>query len=170
MGPNGAGKSTLLSLITGDHPQGYNNELHLFGRRRAAARDLGDQAPHRAREPGAASGLSCQLPVQTVILSGFYDPSGFIPGRGSSAGAANQWLALGWPIRAQPFPLSFGQQRLVLIARALVKHPPLLILDEPCRDWIPLSRHLVREMVARLVGEGTQLLFVSHHADDAPPV
>lgn len=57
----------------------------------------------------------------------------------------------------------------MLIARALVKHPPLLILDEPLQGLDPLNRHLVREMVARLVGEGTQLLFVSHHADDAPP-
>lgn len=65
--------------------------------------------------------------------------------------------------------LSWGQQRLALIARALVKHPTLLILDEPLQGLDPLNRQLVRRFVDVLIGEGsTQLLFVSHHAEDAP--
>lgn len=65
--------------------------------------------------------------------------------------------------------LSWGQQRLVLIARALVKHPALLILDEPLQGLDPLNRQLVRRWLDVLIGEGeTQLLFVSHHAEDAP--
>ena len=65
--------------------------------------------------------------------------------------------------------LSWGQQRLVLIVRALVKHPRLLILDEPLQGLDAINRQLVRRFINILIGEGrTQLLFVSHHAEDAP--
>ena len=65
--------------------------------------------------------------------------------------------------------LSYGQQRLVLIVRALVKQPPLLILDEPLQGLDALSRELVRRFVEFLMKNGeTQILFVSHHEEDAP--
>ncbi len=84
-----------------------------------------------------------------------------------------QWLALLGLDGARgdaPFhSLSWGQQRLALIARALVKHPALLILDEPLQGLDPLNRQLVRRFIDVLIGQGaTQLLFVSHHAEDAP--
>ena len=85
----------------------------------------------------------------------------------------SQWLTLlGLDGDAGDSPfhsLSWGQQRLALIARALVKHPALLILDEPLQGLDPINRQLVRRFVDILIGEGeTQLLFVSHHAEDAP--
>lgn len=174
VGPNGAGKSTLLSLITGDHPQGYSNDLHLFGVRRGSGESIWEIKRHIGLvSPALHLDYRVNCSVQTVILSGFYDSIGLYSRPGDRQLAlANQWLALlGLGEQgALPFhSLSFGQQRLVLIARALVKHPPLLILDEPLQGLDPLNRHLVREMVVRLIGEGTQLLFVSHHAEDAPP-
>ncbi|CAK9884492.1 MAG: putative ABC transporter ATP-binding protein YlmA [Candidatus Erwinia impunctatus] len=86
---------------------------------------------------------------------------------------AEQWLSL---IHLQgdkgqtPFQaLSWGQQRLVLIVRALVKHPALLILDEPLQGLDPLNRQLIRRFIDIIISKGTiQLLFVSHHAEDAP--
>lgn len=174
VGPNGAGKSTLLSLITGDHPQGYNNELHLFGRRRGSGESIWEIKRHIGLvSPALHLDYRVSCSVLAVILSGFYDSIGLYTRPGDRQLAmANEWLAL-LGLReqgAQPFhSLSFGQQRLVLIARALVKHPPLLILDEPLQGLDPLNRHLVRALVVRLIGEGTQLLFVSHHPEDAPP-
>ena len=84
-----------------------------------------------------------------------------------------QWLdILGIDKRTADAPfhsLSWGQQRLALIVRALVKHPTLLILDEPLQGLDPLNRQLIRRFVDVLISEGeTQLLFVSHHAEDAP--
>ncbi|MGY6036504.1 molybdate ABC transporter ATP-binding protein ModF [Aeromonas sp. AE23HZ002T15] len=174
VGPNGAGKSTLLSLITGDHPQGYSNDLRLFGRQRGSGESIWEIKRHIGLvSPALHLDYRVSGSVQTVILSGFYDSIGLYARPGDRQLAlANQWLALlglkeqgGLPFHS----LSFGQQRLVLIARALVKHPPLLILDEPLQGLDPLNRHLVRAMVGRLIGEGTQLLFVSHHVEDAPP-
>ncbi|WP_349918314.1 molybdate ABC transporter ATP-binding protein ModF [Aeromonas veronii] len=174
VGPNGAGKSTLLSLITGDHPQGYSNDLQLFGRRRGSGESIWEIKRHIGMvSPALHLDYRVSGSVQTVILSGFYDSIGLYARPGDRQLAlADQWLTLLGLAQqgAQPFhSLSFGQQRLVLIARALVKHPPLLILDEPLQGLDPLNRHLVRAMVGRLLGEGTQLLFVSHHAEDAPP-
>lgn len=174
VGPNGAGKSTLLSLITGDHPQGYSNDLTLFGRRRGSGESIWEIKRHIGLvSPALHLDYRVNGSVLTVILSGFYDSIGLYSRPGDRQLAlANQWLQLlGLGEQgALPFhSLSFGQQRLVLIARALVKHPPLLILDEPLQGLDPLNRHLVRELVVRLIGEGTQLLFVSHHAEDAPP-
>ncbi len=174
VGQNGAGKSTLLSLITGDHPQGYSNDLTLFGRRRGSGETVWDIKKHIGY---VSSSLHLEYRVsgtlRSVILSGFLDSIGIYQATSDrQEKLTRQWLALlGMEALAdQPFHgLSWGQQRLALIARALVKHPALLILDEPLQGLDPLNRQLVRRWVDILIAEGdTQLLFVSHHAEDAP--
>ncbi|MCT4716077.1 molybdate ABC transporter ATP-binding protein ModF [Enterobacteriaceae bacterium H18W14] len=175
IGPNGAGKSTLLSLITGDHPQGYSNDLTLFGRRRGSGETIWDIKKHIGY---VSSSLHLEYRVSTsvrnVILSGFFDSIGIYQAVSDRQHKlTRQWLnMLGMDNATADAPfhsLSWGQQRLALIARALVKHPTLLILDEPLQGLDPLNRQLVRRFVDILIGEGeTQLLFVSHHAEDAP--
>ena len=173
-GPNGAGKSTLLSLITGDHPQGYCNDLTLFGRRRGSGESIWEIKQHIGYvSPALHLEYRVSTTPLTVILSGFFDSIGLYTQPGDQhLRLAHEWLdLLGLSAEANtPFhALSFGQQRLLLIARALVKHPPLLILDEPLQGLDPLNRHLVKEVVSLLLQQGaTQLLFVSHHVEDAP--
>ncbi|HFZ8993648.1 TPA: molybdate ABC transporter ATP-binding protein ModF [Citrobacter freundii] len=175
IGPNGAGKSTLLSLITGDHPQGYSNDLTLFGRRRGSGETIWDIKKHIGY---VSSSLHLEYRVSTtvrnVILSGYFDSIGVYQAVSDrQRKLAQAWLdilGMGAQIADAPFhSLSWGQQRLALIVRALVKHPTLLILDEPLQGLDPLNRQLVRRFVDILISEGeTQLLFVSHHAEDAP--
>ncbi|MFT2930622.1 molybdate ABC transporter ATP-binding protein ModF [Enterobacter sp. HK-058-C-ECC] len=175
VGPNGAGKSTLLSLITGDHPQGYSNDLTLFGRRRGSGETIWDIKKHIGY---VSSSLHLDYRVSTtvrnVILSGYFDSIGIYQAVSDKQHElAQQWLdILGMDNRVADAPfhsLSWGQQRLALIVRALVKHPTLLILDEPLQGLDPLNRQLIRRFVDVLISEGeTQLLFVSHHAEDAP--
>jgi len=174
-GPNGAGKSTLLSLVTGDHPQGYSNDLTLFGRRRGSGETIWDIKKHIGY---VSSSLHLDYRVSTtvrnVILSGYFDSIGIYQAvSDKQRKLAQQWLdILGFSAQTADAPfhsLSWGQQRLALIVRALVKHPTLLILDEPLQGLDPLNRQLIRRFVDVLIGEGeTQLLFVSHHASDAP--
>ncbi|MFW0765288.1 molybdate ABC transporter ATP-binding protein ModF [Trabulsiella odontotermitis] len=175
VGPNGAGKSTLLSLVTGDHPQGYSNDLTLFGRRRGSGETIWDIKKHIGY---VSSSLHLDYRVSTtvrnVILSGYFDSIGIYQAVSDKQQKLVQaWLSiLGIDSRTADAPfhsLSWGQQRLALIVRALVKHPTLLILDEPLQGLDPLNRQLIRRFIDVLIGEGkTQLLFVSHHAEDAP--
>ncbi|MEZ0532274.1 molybdate ABC transporter ATP-binding protein ModF [Enterobacter sp. KB-221C9] len=175
VGPNGAGKSTLLSLITGDHPQGYSNDLTLFGRRRGSGETIWDIKKHIGY---VSSSLHLDYRVSTTvrnaILSGYFDSIGIYQAVSDKQHKlVQQWLdILGMDNRVADAPfhsLSWGQQRLALIVRALVKHPTLLILDEPLQGLDPLNRQLIRRFVDVLISEGeTQLLFVSHHAEDAP--
>ncbi|MBT0727030.1 molybdate ABC transporter ATP-binding protein ModF [Rosenbergiella australiborealis] len=174
-GPNGAGKSTLLSLITGDHPQGYSNDLTLFGIRRGSGETLWDIKKHIGYVSSSLHlDYRVSASIRTVVLSGYFDSIGLyqVPGDRQQA-LAEQWLSLigiSGEQANQPFhDLSWGQQRLVLIVRALVKHPRLLILDEPLQGLDALNRQLIKQFVSILIAQGsTQLLFVSHHAEDAP--
>ncbi len=175
VGPNGAGKSTLLSLITGDHPQGYSNDLTLFGRRRGSGETIWDIKQHIGYVSGSLHlDYRVSVSVRNVILSGYFDSIGLYQAVSDrQKKLSDGWLAVLGIDRttadASFQGLSWGQQRLVLIARALVKHPTLLILDEPLQGLDPINRLLVRRFIDVLISEGqTQLLFVSHHAEDAP--
>ncbi|OCG03202.1 molybdate ABC transporter ATP-binding protein ModF [Gilliamella sp. wkB112] len=174
VGPNGAGKSTLLSLITGDHPQGYSNDLTLFGCKRGSGETIWDIKRHIGYVSSSLHlDYRVSVSVKNVLLSGYFDSIGVYQATSDKQNKlVDQWLQLlGLQKQSNdPFQsLSWGQQRLVLIARALVKHPTLLILDEPLQGLDQLNRELVKRWIDRLINNGySQLLFVSHHAEDAP--
>lgn len=174
LGPNGAGKSTLLSLITGDHPQGYSNDLTLFGRKRGSGETIWEIKRHIGYVSNALhQSYRVSSTVKNVIISGFHDSIGIYQAiTDKQFKLADEWLALiGLTAHANhPFhSLSWGQQRLVLIVRALVKHPTLLILDEPLQGLDTTNRLLVQRFIDIMISHSnTQLLFVSHHQEDAP--
>lgn len=173
-GPNGCGKTTLLHLITGDHPQCYSNNITLFGRRRGSGESIWEIKQQMGIvSPALHMAYRVASTPLTVILSGFYDSIGLYQQPGDQEiKLARQWLALlGMEKQEQVsfLQLSYGQQRLLLIVRALVKHPKLLILDEPLQGLDSLNRHLVLQYINRLVKHSqSQLLYVSHHAEDVP--
>ncbi|OTQ50758.1 molybdate ABC transporter ATP-binding protein ModF [Gilliamella apis] len=174
IGPNGAGKSTLLSLITGDHPQGYSNDLTLFGYKRGSGETIWDIKRHIGYVSSSFHlDYRVSLSVENVLVSGYFDSIGvYQTASDKQLKLVKQWLQLLdlTELAEKPFQsLSWGQQRLVLIARALVKHPTLLILDEPLQGLDYLNRELVKNWIDNLINKGnTQLLFVSHHVEDAP--
>lgn len=175
-GPNGAGKSTLLQLVCGDHPQCYSNDLTVFDYQRGTGESIWDIKRHigivsaSLHRDYRASGNAL-----TAVVSGFFDSIGLY----QQATEAQRQLALQWldvmglrdQANAYFRQLSWGQQRLVLIARGLIKQPPLLILDEPTQGLDDLNRHLVLAFIEKLAAlERTTLLFVSHRQDEHLPL
>ncbi len=172
-GPNGCGKSTLLGLIFGDHPQCYCNDIQIFGRQRGSGETIWEIKKHIGM---VSSALHLQYRVDCsaldVIVSGFYDSIGlYQKPLVSEEQTAREWLEILHMSRFAKTPfrrLEYGQQRLLLIARALVKRPALMILDEPCQglDW--LGRRLIQNALELIARENlTQLLYVSHYQEDS---
>jgi molybdate transport system ATP-binding protein len=171
-GPNGSGKSTLLEMITGDHPQAYCNDLHLFGRRRGSGETVWEIKKnvglvsarlHRDYRVGGS--------VEEVLLSGLFDSIGVYqqpaPSDRARAKAWLAWLELGLPPSAAFRELSFGQQRLVLIARAAIKVPPLVVMDEPTSGLDADNRLRALDLVASLcTQQKSTVLMVTHRADE----
>ena len=171
-GPNGSGKTCLLNLITGDHPQCYNNDIFVFGYKRGSGESIWDIKQHIGY---VSTSLQWEYRVSTslinVVISGFFDSIGVYEYVSDIQNQiAYQWLqVLGLADKKnQPFnKLSYGDQRLLLIARAMVKHPHLLILDEPCLGLDDINRQLVLALIEKIcAGSETTVLYVNHHAQD----
>ncbi|MEE9333300.1 MAG: molybdate ABC transporter ATP-binding protein ModF [Granulosicoccaceae bacterium] len=171
-GPNGSGKTCLLNLITGDHPQCYVNNIQLFGMQRGQGESIWDIKQHIGYVSSALQWeYKVSVSVRNAIISGFYDSIGIYQQYSDvQKDIANQWLALlgMHELGDNPFnQLSFGDQRLILIVRAMVKHPPLLILDEPCLGLDDLNRHLVLTLIEKIcTNSDTTVLYVNHRLQD----
>jgi molybdate transport system ATP-binding protein len=168
LGPNGAGKTTLLSLILGDNPQAYANRMSLFGRRRGSGESIWEI---KARIGWVAPELEDYIPAGSstldVACSGFFDSIGLHrpPTAGQRAAAGDLLEGLGLlPLAAAPFGgLSTGEKRAVLVARALVKAPALLVLDEPCQGMDAVQRERILALLdSPPTGAETALIYVTH--------
>ncbi|QUJ67678.1 ATP-binding cassette domain-containing protein [Photobacterium sp. GJ3] len=171
-GPNGCGKSTLLGLILGDHPQCYSNDITVLGMKRGSGETIWDVKKHIGVVSSALHlqyRVGCQ--ALDVLLSGFYDSIGLYqqPSK-REVQLAREWLNLLEMSALEKVSfraLDYGQQRLLLIGRALIKQPALLILDEPYQGLDFLNRKLVFQALNRIASAGlSQLLYVTHHEED----
>lgn len=170
-GPNGSGKSTLLEMFTGDHPQAYSNDLHLFGRKRGTGETVWDikknvgfvsSQLHRNYRVGGS--------VQDVLVSGLFDSIGVYretePSHRVRAQAWLDWLNVEAQLDTAFRELSYGHQRLVLIARAAIKLPPLLVLDEPTSGLDAANRERVLTLVESLCTQQLSTVLMVTHRDD----
>lgn len=173
-GPNGCGKTTLLAFIIGDHPQAYANDIRLFGRRRGTGESIWSIKKRIGWvSPELHSCMSRTQSVLDVVLSGFVDTPFYRQTRTPVRIRRAKELLEQFHLLAQidhPFGvLSGGEQRLVLLARALVKKPPLLVLDEPCQNLDAENRtRFVRMVDAFCSASPVTLLYVTHLSDTEP--
>jgi molybdate transport system ATP-binding protein len=176
LGPNGSGKTTLLSLILGDNPQAYANNITLFGRRRGSGESIWEIKKHIG---WVSSELHLYYPKAIscldVVCSGFFDSVGLYrkcsPQQREIARLWMRQLDISEQVDVPFGKLSEGEQRMVLIARALVKHPPLLILDEPCQGLDAGNRDRVLQTIDALGNYlETSVIYVTHDPDELPRI
>lgn len=174
-GRNGSGKSTLLSLVNGDNPQAYANDITLFDRRRGTGESIWDIKSRIGYLNADLHSYYLQdIPSIDVVVSGFFDSTGlFRVTDQSKYEAARIWLEIfgaGHLAGRSFLRLSYGEQRLVLLARTFVKNPEVLILDEPMHGLDAGKKRLVGRIVEKFCGTtGKTLIYVTHYADEIPP-
>jgi molybdate transport system ATP-binding protein len=171
IGPNGAGKSTLLSLIIGDNPKAYGQNITLFGMQKGSGESVADLKKNIGYfSPSMVSMFTRKTSVEHMVISGIFDSIGLykIPSE-RHVRIANEWLAtigLKEFAKKEFFKLSIGQQRLIMIARAMVKQPPLLILDEPMAGLDDDNALKVNQLINKIHEAGaTTILYVSHRKE-----
>lgn len=173
-GHNGSGKSTLLSLISADNPQAYANQIYLFGKRRGTGESIWDIKKkigyispelHLFFEKGES--------VFNAVASGLYDTIGlFKHVSEKDRRLVEKWLnimGLSQMRDKRMTQLSLGEQRAVMLTRALVKTPPLLILDEPCQGLDKKQTERFKKIIDDIcINSTTSLVYVSHYEEDIP--
>ena len=174
LGPNGSGKSTLLSLITGDHPQSYRNHYALFDRQRGTGESIWDIKRNIGFvSPELHLYFARDQSVWNVVASGLFDTAGLFrkltPEQTAQTEFMLDLLGIGSLRTKRLYQLSTGEQRWVLLGRALVKNPPLLVLDEPCQNLDPAHISQFRDLIDTLCeGPDRTLLYVTHYAEEIP--
>ena len=173
-GPNGSGKTSLLQMITGDQPLAYANEIYLFGRRRGSGESIWE-IKQRLGLMSSEFQISYRkpLPAFHVVLSGFFDSVGlYRQADAHQRRVAGQWIAyfgLMHLIEKRFDLLSYGEQRMLLLARAMVKAPELLVLDEPCQGLDPANRRIILACIDSIAARlATQILYVTHFSEELP--
>tara|TARA_R110002073_G_scaffold40547_1_gene114814 strand:- start:23671 stop:24909 length:1239 start_codon:yes stop_codon:yes gene_type:complete len=171
IGPNGSGKSTLLSLITGDNPKAYGQQVTLFGTKKGS----GESVWGIKKKIGYFSINMTELfnkshTVEQMLLAGFFDSIGLYekPSKLQEQRVA-QWLEIiemSHLKKVRFNRLTLGEQRLVMLVRAMVKQPPLLILDEPVEGLDEANTNLVIQLINRLIQSAKVcVIYVSHRLE-----
>ena len=172
MGENGAGKSTLLGLLTADHPQIYKNDITLLGERPGHGLNIWD---HKAKlgffSPELALQYREDLDLSEVLCTGF---TGNLCKAENTTweerAKAKEWLEyLGFTdIHARYRSLSPIDKRVVLMARAAIRPPKVLLLDEPTQGLQGGYREKIFNLL-QLLSTATTIILVSHYEEEWPP-
>ena len=170
-GENGSGKTTILSMITGENPKGYGQELFLFGQKKGSGESIWDIKKNIGYfTPSMTDKFTGYHSLEHMMISGILDSIGlYVLPTEAQLRLAKEWLQLigMWHLKNTLFhDLTLGQKRLVMTTRAMIKHPLLLILDEPTAGLDDESAALLVSLVNKMANETqTTIIFVSHREE-----
>jgi len=173
-GPNGSGKSTLLSLITADNPQAFANQIWLFDKKKGSGESIWDIKKKIGHvSPELHLFFEKGIEVLEAVASGLFDTIGLFKRISKEEEILiERWMEITGIHHFKSkrlYQLSLGEQRLVMLTRALVKSPPLLILDEPCQGLDEEQSQLFKEIIEAICQQQKiTLIYVSHYIDDLP--
>jgi molybdate transport system ATP-binding protein len=159
-------------MIAGDNPKAYGQNLFLFGKRKGSGETVWEiKEKIGYLTPAMTDLFNTRHTLEEMIVSGFFDSIGlYIKPSEIQLRLADEWLLLieMLHLKNKPFcTLTLGQQRMALIARAMVKHPPLLILDEPTSGLDDHNVAVVTSLINKIAAESsTAILYVSHRAEE----
>lgn len=173
-GENGAGKSTLLSVVCADNPAAYSNDVTLFGRRRGRGESIWDIKRRIGYvSPELIRSYVKPLKVYEVVCSGCRDTVGLY-GKPTEREMeqCRKWMSVfgieEWAERSF-LTLSSGQQRWVMLVRAFVKEPELLILDEPFQGLDRIYCSMAKNILNNYLSDGQHtLVMVTHDMSELP--
>lgn len=175
-GENGAGKSTLLSLICADNPQSYACNISLFGRKRGSGESIWEIKKHIGYvSPEMHRAYMKNLPALAIVASGLHDSIGLYKQMKTEDEQICSWWMDIFGIASLKernfLQLSSGEQRLVLLARAFVKDPELLILDEPLHGLDLYNRRMVKDIIEAFCQRANKtLVMVTHYQEELPNI
>lgn len=174
-GENGAGKSTLLSIVCADNPQAYANDITLFGHQRGSGESIWDIKRHIGYiSPEMHRAYQRDVACIDIVASGLSDMKGlYLKPKAEQREQCLFWMDIFGVAHLTEktfLHISSGEQRLILLARAFVKDPALLILDEPLHGLDLYNRQMVREIIeAFATRKNKTLIMVTHYEEELPP-
>ncbi|MDR1814525.1 MAG: ATP-binding cassette domain-containing protein [Tannerella sp.] len=174
LGPNGSGKSTLLSIVCADNPQSYACDVSLFGRRRGTGESIWDIKRRIGYvSPEMHRAYYEDIPAIKIVASGLYDSVGlYLQPKEEEYAVCEWWMNLFGVknLKDRHFmQLSDGEQRLILLARAFVKDPELLILDEPMHGLDTQNRLKAGAIIESFCqNKNKTLIMVTHYEKELP--
>ena len=175
-GQNGSGKSTLLSLVCADNPQSYACDITLFDRPRGSGESIWDIKKHIGYvSPEMHRSYQRDLPAIRIVASGLKDSVGlYVKPNEDEFAICRFWMdifGLEDMYNRTFMKLSSGEQRLVLLARAFVKDPQLLILDEPLHGLDLVNRRLVKDVIETFCERRNKtMVMVTHYEEELPTI
>ena len=174
-GENGSGKSTLLSLVCADNPQAYACDIELFGHKRGSGESIWDIKKHIGYvSPEMHRSYMRNIPAIDIVASGLHDSIGlYVKPHQDQLFKCRFWMEVFGIADKEStsfLQLSSGEQRLVLLARAFVKDPELLILDEPLHGLDTFNRIKVKAIIEAFCHRDDKtLIMVTHYQEELPP-
>ena len=174
LGPNGSGKSALLSMVYADNPQSYACDIALFGRPRGTGESIWEIKKHIGYvSPEMHRSYCRRYPAIDIVASGLHDTIGLYKKiTADERERCRVWMNIFGitDLEERDFlELSSGEQRMILLARAFVKNPALLILDEPLHGLDRQRRTLVMQIIKAFCDNPQKtLIIVTHYPEELP--